>query len=175
MTSLHQCRFMVQNNRRCPFLTRKATQFPGPRSCNLTLKLHLASDWCECVTWPLQLIQDAATWPDFNKFSHTTPPLHTLHWLDWIRFKALVLADSATNGSDLSYNPEHGQTSGARRTRGCCCCRRYRLAWGQLGSMLTSREISLTWYKDVFDIMSKLLVLHILLIVLVINSYTWDL
>lgn len=42
----------------------------------------------------------------------------------------------------------------------------YRLAWGQLVSMLTSREISLAWYKDVFNITSKLLFLHILLVIL---------
>ncbi|KAK3555551.1 hypothetical protein QTP86_021777, partial [Hemibagrus guttatus] len=57
---------------------------------------------------PLQMIQNAAAPLVFNlpKFSHTTPLLHSLHWLPVaarIRFKTLMLAYKAKNGPAQSY------------------------------------------------------------------------
>ncbi|KAK3543389.1 hypothetical protein QTP70_018868 [Hemibagrus guttatus] len=57
---------------------------------------------------PLQMIQNAAARLVFNlpKFSHTTPLLHSLHWLPVaarIRFKTLMLAYKSENGPAPSY------------------------------------------------------------------------
>ncbi|XP_047190220.1 uncharacterized protein LOC124850500 [Scophthalmus maximus] len=105
------CRFILHNNRRIrPFLTEKATQV-------LVQALFISRlDYCNsllaglpaCAIRTLQLIQNAAARLVFNlpKFSHTTPFLRTLHWLPVaarIRFKALVLAYRAPNGSGPSY------------------------------------------------------------------------
>ncbi|KAK3553737.1 hypothetical protein QTP70_007589 [Hemibagrus guttatus] len=54
------------------------------------------------------MIQNAAARLVFNlpKFSHTTPLLHSLHWLEVaarIRFKTLMLAYKAKNGPAPSY------------------------------------------------------------------------
>ncbi|XP_058477750.1 uncharacterized protein LOC131448934, partial [Solea solea] len=105
------CRYMLHNIRRIrPLLTQKAPQV-------LVQALVISRlDYCNsllaglpaCAIRPLQLIQNAAARLVFNlpKFSHTTPLLHSLHWLPVaarIRFKTLVLAFNATNGSGPAY------------------------------------------------------------------------
>ena len=61
-----------------------------------------------CVIQQLQLIQNAAARLVFNlpKFSHVTPLLWSLHWLQVaarIRFNVLTLANAAANKTDLHY------------------------------------------------------------------------
>ncbi|XP_058500255.1 uncharacterized protein LOC131469275, partial [Solea solea] len=105
------CRYMLHNIRRIrPLLTQKAAQV-------LVQALVISRlDYCNallaglpaCAIRPLQLIQNAAARLVFNlpKFSHTTPLLRSLHWLPVaarIRFKTLVLAFHATNGSSPAY------------------------------------------------------------------------
>ncbi|KAG7499322.1 hypothetical protein JOB18_034886 [Solea senegalensis] len=102
---------MLHNIRRIrPLLTQKAAQV-------LVQALVISRlDYCNsllaglpaCAIGPLQLIQNAAARLVFNlpKFSHTTPLLRSLHWLPVaarIRFKTLVLAFHATNGSGPAY------------------------------------------------------------------------
>ena len=105
------CRFMLYNIRRIrPLLTQKAVQV-------LVQALVISRlDYCNSLLAglpasairPLQLIQNAAARLVFNqpKFSHTTPLLRSLHWLPVaarIRFKTLVLAYHAVNGSGPVY------------------------------------------------------------------------
>lgn len=105
------CRYMLHNIRRIRrLLTQKAAQVMVQALVMSRL------DYCNslliglpaCAIRPLQLIQNAAAWLVFNlpKFSHTTPLLRSLHWLPIaarIRFKTLVLAYRATNGSAPAY------------------------------------------------------------------------
>ncbi|XP_056270598.1 ubiquitin carboxyl-terminal hydrolase 13 isoform X3 [Pseudoliparis swirei] len=101
------CRYMLHNIRRIrPLLTQKAAQV-------LIQALVISRlDYCNSLLAglpakairPLQLIQNAAARLVFSlpKFTHTTPLLRSLHWLPVaarIRFKTLVLAYHALNGS----------------------------------------------------------------------------
>ena len=116
------CRFMLYNIRRIrPFLTQKVVQVLVQVLVQALVISRL--DYCNSLLAglpasairPLQLIQNAAARLVFNqpKFSHTTPLLRSLHWLPVaarIRFKTLVLAYHAVNGSGPVYIQEIGQT-----------------------------------------------------------------
>ena len=105
------CRFMLYNIRRIrPLLTQKVVQV-------LVQALVISClDYCNSLLAglpasairPLQLIQNAAARLVFNlpKFTHSTPLLRSLHWLPVaarIRFKTLLLAYRAANGSGPVY------------------------------------------------------------------------
>ncbi|KAK3553556.1 hypothetical protein QTP70_004574 [Hemibagrus guttatus] len=105
------CRFLLYNIRMIwPFLSTQASQV-------LVQSLVISRlDYCNSLLAglplnairPLQMIQNAAAPLVFNlpKFSHTTPLLRSLHWLPvaaCIRFKTLMLAYKAKNGSAPSY------------------------------------------------------------------------
>jgi len=97
------CRYMLHNIRRIRPLRHRFLD-----DCNSLLAGLPAK-----AIQPLQLIQNAATQLVFNlpKFTHTTPLLRSLHWLpvaSRIRFKTLVLAYRAANGSG-HLHPGHGQ------------------------------------------------------------------
>ncbi|KAI4897478.1 hypothetical protein NFI96_008600 [Prochilodus magdalenae] len=101
------CRFLLYNIQRIrPFLSQEATQL-------LVQSLVISRlDYCNSLLAglplrairPLQLVQNAAARLIFNlpKFTHVTPLLRSLHWLPVvvrIRFKTLMLAYKAKNGS----------------------------------------------------------------------------
>jgi len=103
--------YMRHNIRRIyPLLTQKAKQV-------LVQALVISRlDYCNSLLAslpakairPLQLIQNTAARLAFSlpKFTHTTPLLRSLHWLPVaarIRFKTLVLAYRAANGSGPVY------------------------------------------------------------------------
>ncbi|XP_056292392.1 uncharacterized protein LOC130207733 [Pseudoliparis swirei] len=104
------CRYMLHIRRIRPLLTQKAAQV-------LVQALVISRlDYCNSLLAglpakairPLQLIQNAAARLVFSlpKFTHTTPLLRSLHWLPVaarIRFKTLVLAYRALNGSGPVY------------------------------------------------------------------------
>ena len=105
------CRFLLYNIRRIrPFLTEKAAQvliqalvISRLDYCNSLLAGAPAS-----AIKPLELVQKAAARLVFKrpKFTHTTALLHSLHWLPVvarIRFKTLVLAYRAVNGTAPTY------------------------------------------------------------------------
>ena len=101
------CRFMLYNSRRIrPLLTQKAAQVlvQALVISRIDYFNSLPAGLPTSAIRPLQLIQNAAARLVFNqpKFSHTTPLLCSLHWLPVaarIRFKTLVLAYRAANGS----------------------------------------------------------------------------
>lgn len=105
------CRFILHNIRRvCLFLSQEAGQvliqalvISHHDYCNMLLAAQPAR-----ATQPLQLIQNAAAWLVFPspKSSNTTLILCTMHLLSVaaeIRFKTVVVANNATNGSGLFY------------------------------------------------------------------------
>ena len=105
------CRFALYNIRRIrPFLTREAAQ--------LLIQSLLISrlDYCNSLLAglpasaikPLQRIQIAAARLVFNlpKFSHVTPLFQDLHWLPvvaCIKFKTMVLAYKAVDGTGPAF------------------------------------------------------------------------
>ena len=105
------CRFALYNIRRIrSFLTREAAQL-------LVQSLVISRlDYCNSLLAglpasaikPLQRIQNAAARLVFNlpKFSHVTPLFRDLHWLPVvarIRFKMMVLAYKAVDGTAPAY------------------------------------------------------------------------
>uniref|UniRef100_A0A8C5BX13 Reverse transcriptase domain-containing protein n=1 Tax=Gadus morhua TaxID=8049 RepID=A0A8C5BX13_GADMO len=102
------CRFALYNICRIrPFLTREAASSPLVISrldyCNSLLAGLPAS-----AIKPLQRIQNAAAHLMFNlpKFSHVTPLFRDLHWLPVvarIKFKTMVLAYKAVDGTAPAY------------------------------------------------------------------------
>jgi len=105
------CRFALYNIRRIrPFLTREAAQL-------LVQSLVISRlDYCNSLLAglpasaikPLQRIQNAAARLVFNlpKFSHVTPLFRDLHWLPVvarIKFKTMVLAYKAVDGTAPAY------------------------------------------------------------------------
>ena len=122
------CSYMLHSIRTiCPLLTQKAVQvlvqalvISRLNYCNFLLACLPAS-----AIRPLQLIQNAAARLVFNlpKFTHTTPLLCSLHWLPVdarIRFKTLVLAYRAANGSGPHLG--HGQTLHPSPFTPLCIC-----------------------------------------------------
>ena len=107
-TANRSCRFALYNIR--PFLTREAAQLLVQ-----ALVIHHL-DYCNSLLAglpasaikPLQRIQNAAVCLVFNltKFSHVTPLFRDLHWLPVvarIRFKVMVLAYKAVDGTAPAY------------------------------------------------------------------------
>ncbi|KAI2649345.1 hypothetical protein H4Q32_020599 [Labeo rohita] len=105
------CRFALHNIRKIrPFLTEQAIQL-------LVQALVISRlDYCNallaalpsCTIKPLQMIQNAAARPVFNKpkRAHVTPPFITLHWLPVaarIKFKSLMLAYRTATDSAPAY------------------------------------------------------------------------
>ena len=100
------CRFMLHNIRRTrPLLTQEAVQVlvQAPVISHLDYCNSLLADLPASAIRPLQLIHNAPAQP---KFTHTAPLLRSLHWLPVaarIRFKTLVPAYRAANGSGPVY------------------------------------------------------------------------